>query len=197
MLQEPRQWCGAQVPAWFSETPVFTTTVWPTVSQKSPLTDHEFTLMVMLVLGRAQKHGGGRKIVEEGGKIILIWPYLGLNCCCFCALMYLHQVLSFLGHHMLSLLLFHFLGEYTHTSAPTSQPHQCFTCYHKWCQNSSLRSKTEKYFTWSLLFYFRLEEGLCVKNIVDFLSKYTTWSIKGITYKPCLALKTSVCFLVS
>lgn len=116
------------------------------VSQKSALTDHEFTLMAMLVLGRRQKHGEGREIVEERGKTILIWPYLGLNCCSFRALMYLLQVPSLSSHHMLSLLLFHFLSDYIHTSAPTSQPCQYFTCYCKCCQNSFLSSKTQKYF---------------------------------------------------
>lgn len=135
------------------------------VSQKSALTDHEFTLMAMLVLGRRQQHGGGREIVEERGKTILIWPYLGLNCCSFCALMYLLQVPSLSGYHRLSLLLFHFLADYIHTSAPTSQPYQYFTCYCKCCQNSFLSSKTQKYFAWSLLLLFQTWRALvCPKH---------------------------------
>jgi len=67
--------------------------------------------MVMMVLGSRQKHREGREIAEERGKTILICPYLGLNCCCFCALMYLLWVPSFSGHHRLPLVLFHFLAE--------------------------------------------------------------------------------------
>lgn len=79
----PRQWCGAQVPAWLSETPVLSTAEWPMVSQKPLLTDHHSTLMTMVLLGRKQKHGGMRDIVKSLNQIYLVLPLFKLLLSCF------------------------------------------------------------------------------------------------------------------
>lgn len=148
----PRQWCGAQVPAWLSETPVLSTTEWPMVSQKPLLTDHHSTLMTMVLLGRKQKHGGMRDIVKSLNQIYLVLPSFKLLLSCFNVLT---SGTIFSGHHRLFFLLFHFLAEYIHTSASTSQIYQYFTHFCKHCQNSFLSSKTQKYFAWSLLLLFQ------------------------------------------